>query len=578
MIEPGVNYADEFAKMVRKSPKKYPLTVRKAIDRYYRWKKRKDIWFDANRANEMMDWVETFIKHSKGALVGQPFLLEPWEKFIYSWIYGWVHENENGDVVRVTKEVYVQIPKKNGKTLIAVGALGYAMYGEGKVSIDCYACASDFAQAQYAAKPFAASILNNPALLEGTKIYKGPKGTVASVVYSFIKDNIAYDNKFIVQSKNIENIEGSNPYFVLNDELHKQEKMEQYDNFKSAQVSLAATGEPLMFNISTAGKGSSSVGMRVYREAKEVLKRDDNDSSFVMIYEPDKNYDWTDRKVWEMVNPNWGISVNLSALESAFKTAQRSAHSKAEFLTKHLDVFVNGADQYFDQEQVEGCLVDEEELGNLTGEQCVIGLDLSKTTDLTCVSLNFPSFNDEGKSILKVKQMYFLPNDNIDFREKEDNVPYTDMVERGYAQFCDGKMINQDQVIDYITDCIAKYDVQQINYDPAMSQKLVEKIENIGMECIEVPQWPKVMNDPFDDVERLFYEDKIMTDNPLFVYCTLNVVAVTNINGQKAPSKRQSKKKIDGFVAFLCAHKETMMQMYDVDDDAMDEYLDEIFR
>ena len=61
MIEPGVNYADEFAKMVRKSPKKYPLTVRKAIDRYYRWKKRKDIWFDANRANEMMDWVETFI-------------------------------------------------------------------------------------------------------------------------------------------------------------------------------------------------------------------------------------------------------------------------------------------------------------------------------------------------------------------------------------------------------------------------------------------------------------------------------------------------------------------------------------
>ncbi|CAI3449679.1 terminase large subunit [Enterococcus cecorum] len=98
------------------------------------------------------------------------------------------------------------------------------------------------------------------------------------------------------------------------------------------------------------------------------------------------------------------------------------------------------------------------------------------------------------------------------------------------------------------------------------------------MECIEVPQWPKVMNDPFDDVERLFYEDKIMTDNPLFVYCTLNVVAVTNINGQKAPSKRQSKKKIDGFVAFLCAHKETMMQMYDVDDDAMDEYLDEIFR
>ncbi|MGQ7181914.1 hypothetical protein ACUOA5_46600, partial [Escherichia coli] len=104
-------------------------------------------------------------------------------------------------------------------------------------------------------------------------------------------------------------IEGSNPHFILNDELHAQENMDQYDNFKSAQVSRA---EPIMFNISTAGKGSSSVGMRVYREAKEVLKKEDNDSSFVMIYEPNKNYDWTDRKVWAMVNPNIGVSVTMN--------------------------------------------------------------------------------------------------------------------------------------------------------------------------------------------------------------------------------------------------------------------------
>lgn len=350
MIEPGVNYADLFAKEVRKHPKKYPKTVRLAIDRWYRWKKRKDIWFDVDRANEMMDWVESFIVHTKGDMVGKPFLLEPWEKFIYSWIYGWVKENEKGQVVRVTREAYVQIPKKNGKTLIAVGALGYAMYGEGALSVDCYACASDFAQAQYAAKPFAATILNNPVLLDGTKIFKGPKGTVSSITYDYLHGDMAYTNKFIVQTKNIDNIEGSNPYFVLNDELHKQEKMEQYDNFKSAQISLP---QPLMFNISTAGKGSSSVGIRVYKEAKEVLKRDDNDSNFVLIYEPNKGYDWTDRKVWEMCNPNWGISVDLSALESAFKTAQRSAHSKAEFLTKHLDVFVNGADNFFEQDQVE---------------------------------------------------------------------------------------------------------------------------------------------------------------------------------------------------------------------------------
>lgn len=575
MIERGVNYADIYAKQVRKKPKKYPTSIKLAIDRYYRWKKRKDIWFDVDRANEMMDWVETFVRHTKGSLAGQPFILEDWEKFIYSNIYGWMHYNEKGKAVRLIRETYVQIPKKNGKTLVGVGALGYSMYGEGVLGADCYCCASDFNQAQYAAKPFAATILNHDALYNSSHIFKGPKGTISSITYDYIADDLAYTNAFIVMSKNIKSIEGSNPHFILNDELHAQENMDQYDNFKSAQIS---RDEALMFNISTAGKGSSSVGMRVYREAKEVLKNDDNDANFVMIWEPNKNYDWTDRKVWEMVNPNIGISVTMEALETEFITAVRSAHKKAEFLSKHLNVFVNGAENFFEQDQVEHVLVSSEELGDLTGEAVYLGLDLSKTTDLTCVSLNFPAFDDAGKAILKVKQMYFIPNEDIEHREKEDNVPYQELAEKGFVTFCDGKMIDQDQVMEFITECMELYDVQQLNYDPAMSQKLIEKCENLGLECIVVNQYPKVMNAMIDDSERLIYEQRLVTDNPLFVYCALNMVVVTNLNGMKGPSKRQSKKKIDGFVAFLVAHKESMMNMEDIDDEGLDDLLDEIYR
>ncbi|MED2771693.1 terminase large subunit, partial [Bacillus thuringiensis] len=139
-------------------------------------------------------------------------------------------------------------------------------------------------------------------------------------------------------------------------------------------------------------------------------------------------------------------------------------------------------------------------------------------------------------------------------------------------------MIDQDQVMEYIVTCMELYDVQQINYDPAMSQKLIEKLENLGLECIAVNQYPNVMNAMLDDAEILMYEKRVRTDNPLFVYCALNVVVVTNINGMKAPSKRQSKKKIDGFVAFLVAHKETMMVMDDVSEEGMDELIGEIYR
>ncbi|PFB12674.1 terminase [Bacillus cereus] len=573
IITPGVNYADKYANNVMRNKKKYPKSIILAVERYKKWKKRKDIWFDVDRANEMLDFVQSFIRHVKGPLAGQLMELELWEMFVFANMYGWYHKNEKGKTVRVIRESYVQVPKKNGKTIIAAGALLYAMYGELELGADCYCAASDYEQAQNAAEPIAQAIENSEPLARPTQIYKGVNGTVSGAMYRYSINGIAYQNKFKVLTKNTKGLEGKNPYFVLNDELHAQENMDMYDNLKSAQISRE---QPMMLNISTAGKGASSVGMRVYKYAKLVLENDDDDSLFVAIWEPNKNYDWEDRKVWEMVNPNIGVSVTMEQLEIEFKKAKQSAHSKAEFLSKHLNVFVNGADNYFEHDQVQHVLV--ENLGDLTGETCYLGLDLSKTTDLTCVSLNFPSHDEEGRSIIKVKQMYFLPNENIDFKEKEDNVPYTDMVERGFATFCDGKMIDQDQVMEYIVECMDLYDVQQINYDPAMSQKLIEKLENLGLECIAVNQYPNVMNAMLDDSEILIYEKRLITDNPLFVYCALNVVVVTNINGMKAPSKRQSKKKIDGFVAFLVAHKETMMIMDDVSEEGMDELIGEIYR
>ncbi|MCM3735594.1 terminase large subunit [Bacillus cytotoxicus] len=573
IITSDVNFADKYANNVMRNRKKYPKSIILAVERYKKWKKRKDIWFDVDRANEMLDFVQSFIRHVKGPLAGQLMELELWEMFIFANMYGWYHKNEKGKTVRVIRESYVQVPKKNGKTIIAAGALLYAMYGELELGADCYCAASDYEQAQNAAEPIAQAIENSEPLARPTQIYKGVNGTVSGAMYRYSIDGIAYQNKFKVLTKNTKGLEGKNPYFVLNDELHAQENMDMYDNLKSAQISRE---QPMMLNISTAGKGASSVGMRVYKYAKLVLENDDDDSLFVAIWEPNKNYDWEDRKVWEMVNPNIGVSVTMEQLEIEFKKAKQSAHSKAEFLSKHLNVFVNGADNYFEQDQVQHVLVDD--LGDLTGETCYLGLDLSKTTDLTCVSLNFPTYDEEGKAILKVKQMYFIPNADIEFREKEDNVPYTDLVERGYVQFCDGKMIDQDQVLDYIKECMELYDVQQLNYDPAMSQKLIEKCENLGLECLVVNQFPNVMNAMIDDAERLIYEERLFTDNPLFIYCALNLVVITNMNGMKGPSKRQSKKKIDGFVAFLVAHKETMMQMDDIDGEGMDDLISEIYR
>lgn len=573
MIDHSANYADEFATMVSQHPKDYPVTLRKAVKRYKHWKRRKDIWWDNDKANEMMWFVEHFVRHVKGDLAGQLVTLEPWEKFGYAQMYGWQRKDDKGRSVRVIREVYWQVPKKNGKTLIGVGAMAYAMFGGEEHGADIYCAASDYDQAQYAALPFALTIQNSPDLYANTQIYKGKKDTIQSATYRYMEDGISYRNTFLVMTKNAQKIEGSNPYFVLNDELHAQTNMDQYDNFKSAMIERA---QPIMFNISTAGKGSTSVGMRVYHESKDILENDNDDSRLVLIYEPNRNYDWTDRAVWKMVNPNLGVSISMSGLEIEFKSAQRSAHGKGEFLSKHLDVFVNGTDAFFDRDEIEKIL-QPDDMGNLEGQACWLGLDLSKTTDLTCVSLNFPTHDENGNALLKVKQLYFIPTENLDYREKQDNVPYRDLAERGFVEFCEGKMINQDQVLAYIQECMKKYDVQQLNYDPAMAQRLIELCENLGLECIAVSQYPKVMNEVVDDTERMVYEQRIITDNPLLVYCLGNIVVVTNINGMKAPSKRKSPKKIDGAAAMMIAHKATINEMEDINEDDLDDYINTIY-
>lgn len=581
MIDFETNYADIFAKEVESNQKLFPDSVRATVKRYRKWQKRKDIWFDVEKANAMLYFTETFLKHAKGKWAGQPLILESWQRFYFANIYGWQKYNADGNAVRVIRTAYLQVPKKNGKTIMGGSPVIYGMYGEGVKGADIYISANTFEQCQNAAIPIALTIENSPDLRPGTRIYKGKEDTIRSIKYTFVEDGIKYANTLKVLTKDNAGNEGKNPYINYFDEVHAQMDREQFDNLRSAQI---AQEEPLNIITTTAGKQSGSLGAQVYAYAKDVVKEDNDDSWFGMIYEPNKKYDWEDRKVWRMVNPNIDVSVNMEFLENAFKEALKNSFNRAEFLSKHLDVFVNYAETYFDKDQLEKMLVDD--LGKIEGETCVIGVDLSRRTDLTCVSINIPTFDDNGAPLLKVKQMYFIPEFGIEEKEQQRNVPYRELAKRGYVTICPGKTVDEDMVDQYVNWVFEHFDLRQINYDPALAEKLVERWEMLGIPCVEVPQYPTHMNEPFDDLEILLLRDSVVnrvvtasviTDNPLLIFCAQNAKVITNINNLKAPSKRKSPEHIDGFVACLIGHKETL-NMMEVSMDGLDELINKIYR
>lgn len=140
--------------------------------------------FDEARANRAVRFFES-LKHTKGRFYGQPFELLPWQQQIVRDVYGTV--NEAG--LRTIKTVYLEIPKKNGKSELAAGAGLFHTFADGERNGEVYGCAADRSQASIVFDVAVDMIDQLPALKKRTKMRLSQKeitdkvsGTVYKVV------------------------------------------------------------------------------------------------------------------------------------------------------------------------------------------------------------------------------------------------------------------------------------------------------------------------------------------------------------------------------------------------------------
>ena len=76
------------------------------------------VWFDEVAATTWIVFFETFLRHSKGDLAGQTVRLEGWQQFHLWVLFGWKRE----DGTRRFRESYLEVARKNGKTLMMAAA------------------------------------------------------------------------------------------------------------------------------------------------------------------------------------------------------------------------------------------------------------------------------------------------------------------------------------------------------------------------------------------------------------------------------------------------------------------------
>lgn len=494
-------------------------------------------YFDKEAAQRAVDFFEVWLKHTTGAFAGKLFKLQHWQKEeLVKPLFGWKRKK---DGYRRFRKAFVFIPKKNGKTTLCGGLGLYLTGADGEMRARVYCAATEKEQAKLVFNEAVDMVdLNN----ELSKVFV----TNRSQIYF-----PATRSSFVPMSKETKSKHGINAHGVIFDELHALKDAELYEVMTKG--SGAARKQPLQITITTAGYDQNSICYEEYKHAKNVLEDEKIDEQLlVVIYEADKNDDWTDPKVWRKANPSLGSIISEEYLKEECDVAKDQPRYENTFKRLHLNMWTSQVTRWLNLDRWLGCEKKFSEK-DLKGRICYGGLDMSSTQDLSAFVLAFPS--DEGIYLLPY---FFLPREGLRKKEIRDKVPYSLWEASGFIYTTPGETIEYEAVYNFIVEKCKMFDVKDVGYDPFNATMLVQYLEKARVSMVTISQNFSSISAPTKEFERLILSKRIIHNgNPVMNWMVDNVELRTGPNGVVAPNKPAEKagvqKRIDGVVAAIMA-------------------------
>jgi phage terminase large subunit-like protein len=510
----------------------------------------RDPWvFDERAANNPIEFIESFCKHSKGEWFGKPVRLELFQKSKLQAIYGFVHKDTG---MRRCREVLTVVGRKNGKSTEKSGTGAYMMIGDGEGGSEVYSAATKRDQARIVFSETLNMVSQSPVLAKHIK--KRKTDLYCAALYS----------KFEPLSSDSNSLDGLNAHNIIIDELHAIKDRNLYDVLKQ---SMTARRQPLLDMITTAGFVRESIYDSIYDYACRVLDGAandgvDDDRFLAFIYELDDKAEWTDPACWEKANPGLGTIKSREELALNVERAKNDPDFLPTVLTKDFNIreTVTGTWLTFDYINNE----DVHELERFRGSYGIGGADLSSTTDLTCANilLRLPD-----SDTVYVIQQYFMPKEGIEKRVKEDRIPYDRWAERGLLTLCEGNKVNYSDVTAWFLKMHHEHDITPywVGYDPWNSQYWIDEMIAAGFNMEQVRQGAQTLSQPMKELAADLGAKRInYNNNPMLKWCLTNTAIKRDDNDNIRPVKgKNSRQRIDGAVALIIAYTVYFNRMAD---------------
>lgn len=502
-----------------------------------------EFFYSNKRANHIIEFAENYCRHSKGKYGGKRVVLELWEKALLASIFGFIDIEGN----RKYREAILIVGKKNGKSLLASVVGLYMQIADGEPGPEVYAVATKREQAKIIWQEAKRMVAKSPTLLK----------RIRSLVGEMLSD--FNDGIFKPLASDSNTLDGLNIHCGLMDEVHQWKSGKAlYDIIADG---VTAREQPLIFITSTAGTIREDIYDQKYDEATRVINgyfdpngyRDDRLIAF--IYELDKREEWTDPKCWKKANPGLGTIKNYQTLKEKVERAQKNPLLVKNLVCKEFNIPETSSEAWLTAEQV----INPEtfHIADLKPRYGIGGVDLSKTTDLTAAKVIFRIAGDERIYVL---QMYWMPEDLIDIRVKEDHIPYDIWIERGYMRTCRGNQISYQDITAWFLEIQEKYDIYlfKVGYDAWSAKYWVEEMEQTFGSSVMMPvrQGMQTLSGPTKSLGAELSAKKIIyNDNPIDKWCLFNTAVEVDKNDNIRPVKTSvATKRIDGTMALLDAY------------------------
>ena len=506
--------------------------------------------YDPKRANHAIEFVENFCKHSKGKMGGKPFIMELWQRAMTAALFGFVHKI---DGVRKYREFVLIVARKNGKSAWASAIALYMQMADGEPGPECVSAATKKDQAKIVWSEAKRMVKKSPVLS------KRMRCLVAEIVSDF------NDGVFKPLSSDSNTLDGLNVHCSVIDELHAIEDKNLYDVIVDG---MTAREQPISISTTTAGTVREGIFDIKYDECERIINGYDSgeyvdERVLPIIYELDHRKEWTDPNCWQKANPGLGTIKNVNQLKAKVEKAKANPLLVKNLLCKDFNIRETSNEAWLTFEQINNTT--KYDLTLLKPRYGIGGADLSTTTDLTNATVIFML---PGDSNIYVKQMYWLPEDLLEQRTKEDKIPYDIWCDLGLLRTTPGNKVHYKFVTEWFLEIQNEYDIYLpwIGYDSWSATYWVEEMKNnFGKECMEpVIQGKKTLSGPMKSLGADLSSKKIIYDNhPILKWCLTNTSVEVDKNNNIQPAKgNSSRRRIDGTAGLLNAYV-TLERHYD---------------